>query len=126
MAPLASAPRRNTAVSRNTAVKRAATLRVPAAAAVVVLALGVAASGPARADDLDDQKAQLQQQAQQVQSSLEFLDGRISQSAADLANYRAQLPGAQQALVDAGSRGPDGPRGCGAAEQGQDHPADRR
>ncbi|MGN6403192.1 peptidoglycan DD-metalloendopeptidase family protein [Sinomonas sp.] len=98
MAPLESAPH------RRTAVKRGAALRVPAAAAVVVLALGVAASGPARADDLDDQKAQLQQQAQQVQSSLEFLDGRISQSAADLANYRAQLPGAQQALVDAQGR----------------------
>ncbi|MEA5456042.1 peptidoglycan DD-metalloendopeptidase family protein [Sinomonas sp. JGH33] len=72
--------------------------------AVVALALSLAASVPASADDLDNQKAQLDQQSQQVQSSLEFLDGRIQQSAADLANYRAQIPGAQQALVEAQGR----------------------
>ncbi|NUP75283.1 MAG: peptidoglycan DD-metalloendopeptidase family protein [Sinomonas sp.] len=83
---------------------RAARLRGPAVAAVVAMALSIAASGPARADDLDNQKANLDQQAQQVQSSLEFLDGRISQSAADLASFRAQLPGAQQALLEAQGR----------------------
>ncbi|MGN6403596.1 peptidoglycan DD-metalloendopeptidase family protein [Sinomonas sp.] len=86
--------------------RRAATarLRGAAAAAAIALALGVAASRPARADDLDSQKATLDQQAQQVQSSLEFLDGHIAQTAADLANYRAQLPGAQQALLEAQGR----------------------
>jgi murein DD-endopeptidase MepM/ murein hydrolase activator NlpD len=82
----------------------AARLRGAAAAAAVALTLSVAASGPARADDLDNQKANLDQQAQQVQSSLEFLDGHIAQAAADLANYRAQLPGAQQALLEAQGR----------------------
>lgn len=81
-----------------------AALRGPAAAGALALALTVIASAPARADDLDDQKAQLAQQAEQVQESLEFLDGRIAQSASDLATYRAQLPGAQQALVDAQGR----------------------
>ena len=82
----------------------AVAFRGPATVAAISLALTLAASGAARADDLDDQKAQLAQQAQQVESSLEFLDGRISQSASDLATYRAQLPGAQQALVDAQGR----------------------
>ncbi|WP_136609663.1 M23 family metallopeptidase [Sinomonas albida] len=82
----------------------AARFRGPAAAVAVVLALSVAASGPAGADDLDNQKAQLDQQAQQVQASLEFLDGRISQTATDLATARAQIPGAQQALLDAQGR----------------------
>ncbi|WP_138417693.1 M23 family metallopeptidase [Sinomonas gamaensis] len=82
----------------------AARLRVAAAAAAMALALTAAATGPARADDLDNQKANLDHQAQQVQSSLEFLDGRIAQAASDLANYRAQLPGAQQALLEAQGR----------------------
>lgn len=82
----------------------AARFRGPAAAVAVVLALSVAASGPAGADDLDNQKAQLDQQAQQVQASLEFLDGRISQTATDLATAKAQIPGAQQALLDAQGR----------------------
>ncbi|WP_415853638.1 peptidoglycan DD-metalloendopeptidase family protein [Sinomonas sp. G460-2] len=81
-----------------------ARLRGPAAAVALALALSVAASGPAGADDLDNQKSQLDQQAQQVQGSLEFLDGRISQTAADLANAKAQIPGAQQALLDAQGR----------------------
>jgi murein DD-endopeptidase MepM/ murein hydrolase activator NlpD len=83
---------------------RAARLRGAAAAAAIALTLSVAAGGPARADDLDNQKVNLDQQAQQVQSSLEFLDGRIAQAASDLANYRAQLPGAQQALLEAQGR----------------------
>ncbi|WP_138442524.1 M23 family metallopeptidase [Sinomonas susongensis] len=82
----------------------AAAFRGPAAVAALSLVALLVASGAARADDLDDQKAQLAQQAQQVESSLEFLDGRIAQSASDLASYRAQLPGAQQALVDAQGR----------------------
>jgi murein DD-endopeptidase MepM/ murein hydrolase activator NlpD len=82
----------------------AARLRGAAAAAAIALTLSVAAGGPARADDLDNQKVNLDQQAQQVQSSLEFLDGRIAQAASDLANYRAQLPGAQQALLEAQGR----------------------
>jgi murein DD-endopeptidase MepM/ murein hydrolase activator NlpD len=93
--------RNRAAIGRRTAAAR---LRVAAAAAAMALALTAAATGPARADDLDNQKANLDHQAQQVQSSLEFLDGRIAQAASDLANYRAQLPGAQQALLEAQGR----------------------
>ncbi|HKU11858.1 MAG TPA: peptidoglycan DD-metalloendopeptidase family protein [Sinomonas sp.] len=95
------APVKPSSVRRRTTAAR---LRGPAAAVAVVLALSVAASGPAGADDLDNQKAQLDQQAQQVQASLEFLDGRISQTATDLATAKAQIPGAQQALLDAQGR----------------------
>ncbi|MDP9885518.1 murein DD-endopeptidase MepM/ murein hydrolase activator NlpD [Sinomonas atrocyanea] len=73
------------------------------AAAMLVVTLALAGSG-ARADNLDDQKAQLDQRAQEVKESLEFLDGRIQQTAADLATYQARLPGAQQALLDAQGR----------------------
>lgn len=82
------------------ALRRAAGL---SAAAMLVVTLSVTGSG-ARADNLDDQKAQLDQRAQEVKESLEFLDGRIQQTAADLATYQAQLPGAQQALLDAQGR----------------------
>ncbi|WP_430295560.1 peptidoglycan DD-metalloendopeptidase family protein [Sinomonas sp. B1-1] len=79
--------------------------RAAGAAVVVALLAGLCASGPAAtADDLDDKQSQLNQRAQEVQQNLEFLDGRIRQTAADLATYQGQLPGAQQALLDAQSR----------------------
>ena len=73
--------------------------------ATLALVIGMSVTGSAAtADNLDDQKAQLNQRAQDVQESLEFLDGKIQQTAVDLATYQAQLPGAQQALLDAQGR----------------------
>jgi murein DD-endopeptidase MepM/ murein hydrolase activator NlpD len=71
----------------------------------LVLAGTMGASGPAAfADDLEDQQAALRDEAARVQHSLEFVDGRIAQAAADLVLYQGQLPGAQQALTDAQGR----------------------
>ena len=84
---------------------RARVRRAGSSLTVLALVGALWASGPAAtADELDDQKARLAQQAQDVQHSLEFLDGRIAQAAADLATYQAQLPGAQQALLEAQGR----------------------
>lgn len=71
----------------------------------LVLAGSMGASSPmAFADDLEDQQAALKDQAARVQDSLEFVDAKISQAAADLVLYQGQLPGAQQALLDAQGR----------------------
>lgn len=79
--------------------------RASGVAAALALVAGISVTGSAAtADNLDDQKAQLEQRAQDVKESLEFLDGRIQQTAADLATYQAQIPGAQQALLDAQGR----------------------
>lgn len=74
--------------------------------AVTVL-LAVALLGlvpPAQAEDLNDKAAALEQQANDVHSSLEFVDAGIAQSAADLVKYQGQLPGAQAALSQAQTR----------------------
>jgi murein DD-endopeptidase MepM/ murein hydrolase activator NlpD len=74
-------------------------------ALALVLAGSMGASAPvAFADSLEDQQAALRDQAAQVQGSLEFVDAKISQAAADLVVYQGQLPGAQQALLDAQGR----------------------
>ncbi|WP_235778837.1 M23 family metallopeptidase [Sinomonas notoginsengisoli] len=84
---------------------RAGFRRAAGFSTAVALAVGLSVSGSAAtADNLDDQKAQLEKRAEDVRESLEFLDAHIQQSAADLATYQAQLPGAQQALLDAQSR----------------------
>jgi murein DD-endopeptidase MepM/ murein hydrolase activator NlpD len=71
----------------------------------VVLAGSLGASTSlAYADDLEDQQAALKDQAARVQDSLEFVDAKISQAAADLVLYQGQLPGAQKALLDAQGR----------------------
>ncbi|MEN2743551.1 peptidoglycan DD-metalloendopeptidase family protein [Sinomonas halotolerans] len=72
--------------------------------AAALLAVLVASGPAATADELDDQKERLAQQARETQQSLEFLDGRIAKTAADLAAHRAKLPGAQQALLEAQGR----------------------
>nr|WP_306912525.1 M23 family metallopeptidase [Arthrobacter sp. B3I9] len=75
------------------------------AALALVLAASLGTSAPvASADDLEDQQAALKDQATQVQHSLEFVDARIAQAAGDLVLYQGQLPGAQQALLDAQGR----------------------
>lgn len=71
----------------------------------LVLAGTMGASTPvAFADNLEDQQAALQDEAARVQHSLEFVDARIAQAAGDLVLYQGQLPGAQQALLEAQGR----------------------
>lgn len=77
----------------------------------VLLAAGLLGLVPAaHADDSPDkaaalqQQAQLEQQASEVQSSLEFVDAGIAKSAADLVTFQGQLPGAQAALAQAETR----------------------
>jgi murein DD-endopeptidase MepM/ murein hydrolase activator NlpD len=78
--------------------------RIISAALAVVLAAGLGSSAPAFADDLEDQQAALKDEAARVQQSLEFVDAKISKAAADLVIFRGQLPGAQQALLEAQGR----------------------
>ncbi|RKR20310.1 M23 family metallopeptidase [Arthrobacter oryzae] len=79
--------------------------RMISATLALVLAGSLGASTSlAYADDLEDQQAALKDQAARVQDSLEFVDAKISQAAADLVLYQGQLPGAQKALLDAQGR----------------------
>ena len=55
----------------------------------------------AHADNLDDQQAALNAESARVQQSLEFVDANIAKAAGDLVIYQGQLPGAQQALLEA-------------------------
>lgn len=74
-------------------------------ALTLLLAVGLVGVVPqAQAQDLNEQAAALEQQAQDVQQSLEFVDSGIAQSAADLVLFQGQLPGAQAALADAQNR----------------------
>jgi hypothetical protein len=71
----------------------------------VVLAAGLASSTPpAFADELEDRQRALEAEASRVQQSLEFVDSRIAKAAGDLVIYQGQLPGAQQALLEAQGR----------------------
>lgn len=71
----------------------------------LVLAASMGASAPvAHADELDDKRAALEAEAARVQQSLEFVDSRIAKAAGDLVIYQGQLPGAQQALLEAQGR----------------------
>ncbi|HSO14711.1 MAG TPA: peptidoglycan DD-metalloendopeptidase family protein [Arthrobacter sp.] len=79
--------------------------RFISAALALVLAASMGASTPvAFADNLEDQQAALREEAARVQHSLEFVDSRIAQAASDLVLYQGQLPGAQQALLEAQGR----------------------
>lgn len=79
--------------------------RIVSAALALVLAASMGASTPvAFADTLEDQQAALREEAARVQHSLEFVDARIAQAAGDLVLYQGQLPGAQQALLEAQGR----------------------
>ncbi|MGO4190918.1 peptidoglycan DD-metalloendopeptidase family protein [Arthrobacter sp. YAF17] len=79
--------------------------RLVSATLALVLAASMGASTPvAFADNLEDQQATLRDEAARVQHSLEFVDSRIAQAASDLVLYQGQLPGAQQALLDAQGR----------------------
>jgi len=79
--------------------------RVISAALALVLFAGLGASTPvAFADDLEDQQSALKDEAARVQQSLEFVDAKISKAVGDLVIFRGQLPGAQQALLEAQGR----------------------
>ncbi len=79
--------------------------RVVSAALALILAASLGAPTPvAFADTLEDQQAALREEAARVQHSLEFVDSRIAQAASDLVLYQGQLPGAQQALLEAQGR----------------------
>lgn len=96
-----TAPARNTATVRQ-AVRRS---RLIGAAVVLVLAANLCGFAPAAsADTLEDQQAALNAEAARVQQSLEFVDAKIAKAAGDLVLYQGQLPGAQQALLDAQGR----------------------
>ncbi|GAA5229517.1 peptidoglycan DD-metalloendopeptidase family protein [Arthrobacter cryoconiti] len=74
-------------------------------ATTALLMVGLLGLVPAaHADQLDDQAAALQQQADNASSALEFVDSGIAKSASDLVLYQGQLPGAQAALADAQTR----------------------
>ena len=79
--------------------------RIVGTALAFVLAASLGAPTPvAFADSLEDQQAALREEAARVQHSLEFVDSKIAQAAADLVLYQGQLPGAQQALLEAQGR----------------------
>ena len=79
--------------------------RVVGAALALVLAASLGAPTPvAFAGTLEDQQAALREEAARVQHSLEFVDSKIAQAAGDLVLYQGQLPGAQQALLEAQGR----------------------
>ncbi|MBT2513905.1 M23 family metallopeptidase [Arthrobacter sp. ISL-30] len=73
-------------------------------ALILVLAATLGSAPAVQADELEDQQAALEAEAARVQQSLEFVDSRIAQAAADLVIYQGQLPGAQQALLEAQGR----------------------
>src|SRR5215218_644420 len=79
--------------------------RLIGAACALMLAASLGASAPvAFADELEDRQSALEAEATRVQQSLEFVDARIAQAAADLVMYQGQLPAAQQALLEAQGR----------------------
>ncbi|WP_337459701.1 peptidoglycan DD-metalloendopeptidase family protein [Arthrobacter sp. TB 23] len=71
-------------------------------AVIVALALGF--SAPVFADELDNRQNALEQEIEDVQQSIEYLDADISETIAQLRVFQGQLPGAQQALADAQGR----------------------
>ncbi|WP_345150510.1 peptidoglycan DD-metalloendopeptidase family protein [Arthrobacter ginkgonis] len=76
---------------------------IAGAALAALLAVGVAASG-AVADDLDDQKAQIEDSIESLEGDLEYLDADIQKTAAKLKDYQSQLPAAEAALAEAQGR----------------------
>lgn len=78
--------------------------RLIGGALVLVLAASLGSAPAVQADDLEDKQAALEAEAARVQQSLEFVDARIAKAAGDLVIYQGQLPGAQQALLEAQGR----------------------
>ena len=80
------------------------TKAVAGTSVAVVVALALGFSAPVFADELDNRQSALEQEIQDVQQSIEYLDADISETIAQLRVYQGQLPGAQQALADAQGR----------------------
>ncbi len=102
-----AAPDRRTAPGPSTTAPRQAVRRgrLISAAVALVLAANLGAFTPvASSDTLEDQQAALNAEAARAQQSLEFVDAKIAKAAGDLVLYQGQLPGAQQALLDAQGR----------------------
>ncbi|MCB5282240.1 MULTISPECIES: peptidoglycan DD-metalloendopeptidase family protein [unclassified Arthrobacter] len=76
--------------------------------AVRVLAAGLLFSAlggtGAQAENLQDTQSQLEDQAAQVQESLEFVDSSLVATASQLATYQARRPAAEQTVAEAQSR----------------------
>ncbi|MBG6184512.1 chromosome segregation ATPase [Arthrobacter sp. CAN_A214] len=72
--------------------------------AALLVALTLAVSTPASADDLEDRKGVLESEIAEVQQSIEYLDSDISASIAQLQVYQSELPAAQEALASAQGR----------------------
>ncbi|MCC9146486.1 MULTISPECIES: peptidoglycan DD-metalloendopeptidase family protein [unclassified Arthrobacter] len=81
-----------------------ATRALAAVAALAALALSMTFSAPARADSLEDRKAAIESEKQQVLQDYEYLGEDIAETVAKLNIYNGQLPGAQQQLADAEGR----------------------
>ncbi|MHA7292917.1 peptidoglycan DD-metalloendopeptidase family protein [Arthrobacter sp. HLT1-21] len=82
----------------------AATKVVAGTSVAVIVALALGFSAPVFADELDNRQSALEQEIQDVQQSIEYLDADISETIAQLRVYQGQLPGAQQSLADAQGR----------------------
>ncbi|WP_026545929.1 peptidoglycan DD-metalloendopeptidase family protein [Arthrobacter sp. 35/47] len=86
-------------------VRRPGTIRtLTALSLVTAAAFTLTLSGPVHADELADRKSALEQQIEEVQQSIEYLDSDIAETIAQLKVYQGQLPGAQQSLADAQGR----------------------
>ncbi|MDD1478597.1 MULTISPECIES: murein hydrolase activator EnvC family protein [unclassified Arthrobacter] len=80
--------------------------RVRFAVRVLVAGLLFSALGGtgAQAENLQDTQSQLEDQAAQVQESLEFVDSSLVATASQLATYQARMPAAEQTVAEAQSR----------------------
>ena len=80
--------------------------RMARSGAVGALSIALLVSGGvgAHADELDDQKRQVEQNIDHLSEDLEVLDDDIKVTDAKLRGLQAQLPGAEQALADAQGR----------------------
>ncbi|MET1088113.1 MAG: peptidoglycan DD-metalloendopeptidase family protein [Arthrobacter sp.] len=100
-----NATRRSSRQPRTAGVRHARRTGLISGVLALVLAASLGASAPAAfADELEDKQAALEAEAARVQQSLEFVDSRIAKAAGDLVIYQGQLPGAQQALLEAQGR----------------------
>lgn len=73
---------------------------VGAISAALLVSGGIGAT----ADELDDRKAEIQQNISDLSEDLEYLDADIKEADAELRSFQAQLPAARVALADAQGR----------------------
>ncbi len=90
--------------STKSAKQSVVTKTVAGTSIAVIVALALGFSAPVFADELDNRQNALEQEIEDVQQSIEYLDADISETIAQLRVFQGQLPGAQQALADAQGR----------------------